>query len=123
VDRTADLRIANATLSELSDLSDTPTSNLHLGNRRASLTGLDAPLAAARQLAEHAAACFPHSLYAGVDILLDARGRAYVGEINAFGDLLPGVLHQSKDAYSAIATAYFGRCAPSPSGRGGRGPR
>ena len=51
--------------------SHSPMTNLHLGNRRANPAGLEAPLAAAARLAEKAAACFPNSLYAGVDVLLD----------------------------------------------------
>ena len=57
----------------------------------------------ALRLAERAAACFPQSLYAGVDILLDHGGRPLVGEINAFGDLLPRLTHNGESAYGAIA--------------------
>jgi glutathione synthase/RimK-type ligase-like ATP-grasp enzyme len=89
--------------------SHSPMTNLHLGNRRADPAGLEAPLFAAARLAEQAAACFPDSLYAGVDILLDRRGRAYIGEINAFGDLLPGLLDRGEDAYTAIAQTYLAR--------------
>ena len=87
--------------------SHTPMTNLHLGNRRADPAGLEAPLAAAARLAEKAAACFPNSLYAGVDVLLDLRGKAYIGEINAFGDLLPGLSDQGEDTYTAISQAYL----------------
>jgi len=62
-------------------------------------------LESAFRLAEQAAACFPDSLYAGVDILLDTRQRALVGEINAFGDLLPRLTHGGDSAYTAIAKA------------------
>jgi glutathione synthase/RimK-type ligase-like ATP-grasp enzyme len=87
--------------------SHSPMTNLHLGNRRADPSGLEAPLAAASRLAEKAAACFPNSLYAGVDILLDLKARPYIGEINAFGDLLPGLSHRGEDPYTAIARAYL----------------
>jgi glutathione synthase/RimK-type ligase-like ATP-grasp enzyme len=87
--------------------SHSPMTNLHLGNRRADPTGLEVPLAAAARLAEKAAACFPNSLYAGVDVLLDRRGKAYIGEINAFGDLLPGLSDGGEDTYTAIANAYL----------------
>lgn len=87
-----------------------PMTNLHLGNRRGDEDALrrflgERRFSEALELAEKAAACFPQSLYAGVDILLDLRGRAYVGEINAFGDLLPGLFHRGQSAYTAIAEA------------------
>lgn len=84
--------------------SSHPMTNLHLGNRRAEATDLGEHLEPALRLAEQAAACFPRSLYAGVDILLDPRGRPLIGEINAFGDLLPGLEHEGQSAYEAIAT-------------------
>jgi hypothetical protein len=89
-----------------------PMTNLHLGNQRGSGTALReligaAKLEAAFRLAEKAAACFPESLYAGVDILIDSRHRALVGEINAFGDLLPGLTHRGESAYTAIAKSAY----------------
>lgn len=87
-----------------------PMTNLHLGNQRGDEAALreligQAKLESAFRLAEKAAACFPDSLYAGVDILLDTRQRAFVGEINAFGDLLPRLTHGGESAYTAIAKA------------------
>jgi hypothetical protein len=93
-----------------------PMTNLHLGNRRGEEAELrdhlgPDPLEAAFRLAEGAAACFPDSLYAGVDILLDAQHHALVGEINAFGDLLPRLFHRGDSAYTAIAKAcHAARC-------------
>jgi hypothetical protein len=93
-----------------------PMTNLHLGNQRGSeealleVIGHD-KLEAAFRLAERAAACFPGSHYAGVDVLLDTRHRAWVGEINAFGDLLPRLTHRGESACEAIAkTCYAARC-------------
>jgi glutathione synthase/RimK-type ligase-like ATP-grasp enzyme len=87
-----------------------PMTNLHLGNQRGDPAALEKiigspALEAAFELAVQAAGCFPDSLYAGVDILIDSRHRPLVGEINAFGDLLPRVLHRGESAYTAIATA------------------
>ncbi len=87
-----------------------PMTNLHLGNRRGDESALLAAigperLEAALRLAEQAAACFPGSLAAGVDILLDTSHRAVVGEINAFGDLLPGLSHRGETAYEALCRA------------------
>ena len=87
-----------------------PMTNLHLGNQRGDENALrecigTEKLDAAFRLAEQAAACFPDSLYAGVDVLIDSRHRALVGEINAFGDLLPRLPHRGESAYTAIAKA------------------
>jgi hypothetical protein len=94
-----------------------PMTNLHLGNRRGDTGALRdvlgaSKLEAAFRLAERAAACFPDSLYAGVDVLIDSRHRLFIGEINAFGDLLPRLLDRGDSAYAAIAKAcYAPRCA------------
>ncbi|MBI3927478.1 MAG: hypothetical protein HY319_18210 [Armatimonadetes bacterium] len=87
-----------------------PMTNLHLGNRRGDEAALRELLGtcrfeAALRLAEQAAACFPETLYAGVDILIDTRHRPLVGEINAFGDLLPGLWHRGETACAAMARA------------------
>jgi glutathione synthase/RimK-type ligase-like ATP-grasp enzyme len=87
-----------------------PMTNLHLGNQRGDAGALRAQigteaLESAFRLAEKAARCFPDSLYAGVDILIDSRHRALVAEINAFGDLLPRLIHRGESPYSAIAKA------------------
>ncbi|KQV82422.1 hypothetical protein ASD15_10320 [Massilia sp. Root351] len=75
--------------------------NLHLGNQRAQTDSL---LAAPDQLVlEHAAclaaAAFPASHVIGLDIVV-RRGHAHVLEANAFGDLLPGLLHKGWDSYA-----------------------
>ena len=88
-----------------------PMTNLHLGNRRGNLSELRAFLGedrwrAALTLAEQAALCFPRCLSVGVDILLDGRGRALIGEVNAFGDLLPGLTDRGETTYAAILKAW-----------------
>lgn len=98
--------------------SQHPMTNLHLGNTRADIAQVQdllgaEPIGAARQCAERAAACFPSSLYAGVDILIDSRGELFVCEINAFGDLLPRLEHRGESAYEAILRAAFDRVAVS----------
>ena len=84
-----------------------PITNLHLGNRRGDLEGLrrrmgDDAWRRALEVAERAAATFPTSLYVAVDLLV-APGfhRFAVAEVNAFGDLLPNLLHEGRDTYTA----------------------
>ncbi|MBW8484869.1 STM4014 family protein [Actinomadura parmotrematis] len=77
--------------------SRSPMTNLHLGGARGDLGAVREALGAggwARALdaCAAAAACFPGSLMAGVDLLVGAGWRRVaVGEVNAFGDLLPGL--------------------------------
>jgi hypothetical protein len=92
--------------------SRTPLTNLHLGNARGDLAALRSAIgaerwAAAMAVAERAAACFPGSLHAGVDLMLGPGfERVAVAEVNAFGDLLPGVLDErGRDTYAAEVDA------------------
>lgn len=88
-------------------LGRSPMTNLHLGGGRGNPRTLVRDLGPkgwkeARQLCERAASCFPKSLYTGVDLLVEPNMRAFkVLEVNAFGDLLPGILHEGKDTYTA----------------------
>ncbi len=74
-------------------------------------------------LCEQAAACFPGTLCVGVDLLPAGGWRRFaVGEVNAFGDLLPGLTGlagsgaESLDTYGAqVAAVLEGR---GPSSRG-----
>lgn len=87
-------------------LADGPFTNLQLGARRAGAEALrqhvgDAAFTSMCDEAERAMGCFPRSLHGGVDILLESPGhRACVLEVNAFGDLLPGCLHEGRDVYT-----------------------
>jgi glutathione synthase/RimK-type ligase-like ATP-grasp enzyme len=76
--------------------SDLPITNLHLGGRRRELREFVEEYGEGRwkhvvDLAERTAACFPSSHCLGVDVLCD-RNRDYVGEVNAYGDLLPNLV-------------------------------
>jgi hypothetical protein len=87
--------------------SRSPMTNLHLKNERGDLSALRARMnpavwEEARRTCERSAALFPGSLHAGVDLLITPGYRRHVVlEINAFGDLLPGVLWEGMDTYSA----------------------
>lgn len=91
--------------------SNTILTNLHLGNQRGDrqqfLDRFGAPtMAAIHRQAEATAACFPDSLYMGIDLLLTPDAKAiYVLEVNAFGDLLPGLLHNDETCYEAEINA------------------
>ncbi len=73
--------------------SKKPITNTHLGNSK---SGIDEAIAAWGQAsveqiktaAEAAAKTFPNSFYCGVDVMLGQDNKAYVLEVNAFGDML-----------------------------------
>jgi hypothetical protein len=93
--------------------------NLHLGGARGDLGAARAAMLAAGgsfgealETAERAAACFPDTLCVGVDVLPTAGWRRFaVGEVNAFGDLLPrltglpGSGAEGLDTYAAQVAA------------------
>jgi glutathione synthase/RimK-type ligase-like ATP-grasp enzyme len=86
--------------------SSGPMTNLHLGNQRGDLRRLRERMGetnwqAAMGACEQAAAAFPNSLYIAVDLLVaPSFRRVAVAEVNAFGDLLPNVLHDGRDTYA-----------------------
>lgn len=91
--------------------SDLPITNLHLGGRRREAAQYRERIGEQRweqilDLAERTAACFPRSHCLGIDILSDGA-RDYVGEVNAYGDLLPklpgrsGTFAEGVDTYTA----------------------
>ncbi|GAB3857683.1 STM4014 family protein [Dactylosporangium cerinum] len=100
-----------------------PMTNLHLGNARGDLAGVRAAAgeerwAAAMRTCEAAAACFPGSLHAGVDLMFTRDHRTHaVAEVNAFGDLLPGLLAGGRDTYAAeidaLLTGRFRAAGPA----------
>ncbi|GLX93153.1 STM4014 family protein [Herbidospora sp. NBRC 101105] len=78
-------------------VSRVPMTNLHLGGRRGDLGEIRARLGGDRwdeamDVCARTAACFPGSLTTGVDLMIGADWRSMaVAEVNAFGDLLPGL--------------------------------
>jgi glutathione synthase/RimK-type ligase-like ATP-grasp enzyme len=95
--RSADLRVlvvAGRATHAVVRTSRFPMTNLHLGGARGDLMSVvDAAGDRWRQaldICERAAACFPDTLSVGVDLLPAIGWRRFaVGEVNAFGDLLP----------------------------------
>ncbi|WP_433335742.1 STM4014 family protein [Spirillospora sp. CA-294931] len=107
--------------------SRAPMTNLHLGGRRGDLDAVRRALGEdgwrrALDTCARAAACFPRSLMAAVDLLVGVGLRRFaVAEVNAFGDLLPGLRGLPDgpapgiDTYTAQIRAAFTRDrAPCP---------
>jgi hypothetical protein len=95
-------------------LSKTPMTNLHLLNERASVEQLERmPIEAwhsAQETCQHAAGLFPRSLYSGIDLMFEpGYRRHHILEINAFGDLLPGLLDRGQSTYEAEIEAVLER--------------
>ncbi|WP_082801483.1 STM4014 family protein [Herbidospora cretacea] len=77
-------------------VSRVPMTNLHLGGRRGDLGAIRSRLGErwdeAMDVCARTAACFPGSLTTGVDLMIGTDWRSMaVAEVNAFGDLLPGL--------------------------------
>ncbi|MEK4077105.1 STM4014 family protein [Paenibacillus sp. FSL M7-0656] len=85
-------------------LSHTPITNLHLRNERMlpAEAGLDEQrMSLIRSAAQAAMSAFPNSWSAGIDVLLTSGSnlRAYVLDVNPFGDLLYRVEHHGLGTY------------------------
>jgi hypothetical protein len=95
-----------------------PFTNLHLGNGRGDLVALRERMGPQRwrramDTAEAVASVFPDSVQLGVDLALAPGFRApVVLEVNAFGDLLPGVLWRGHDSYRSQVELLRGNLAP-----------
>ncbi len=92
-------------------LGKSPMTNLHLGNERGNLEEFlekvsDDNWQKMKKTCEQAAGLFPNSLYCGVDLMIlpDWEQHAVL-EINAFGDLLPGILWNGMDTYMSEVKA------------------
>ncbi|MFF8711901.1 STM4014 family protein [Streptomyces sp. NPDC015184] len=124
--RATDLRVvvvAGRATHAVVRTSSSPMTNLHLGGERGSLDEVRAAVAAAGgswadalAVCERAAACFPDTLCVGVDLLPSTAWRRFaVGEVNAFGDLLPrltglpGSGAEGLDTYAAQVAAVQNR--------------
>ncbi|MFD7964927.1 STM4014 family protein [Streptomyces zaomyceticus] len=122
--RAADLRVVvidgRATHAVLRT-SRSPMTNLHLGGARGDLEAARAAITAAGgrwtdalEVCERAASAFPGTRCVGVDLLPATGWRRFaVGEVNAFGDLLPGLTGlpgssaEGLDTYAAQVAAQF----------------
>ncbi|MDG9700978.1 STM4014 family protein [Streptomyces sp. DH37] len=138
--RTADLRVvvvAGKATHALVRTSRSPMTNLHLGGARGDLEAARAAAEAAGVpwtemlgICERAAARFPGTLCVGVDLLPATGWRRFaVGEVNAFGDLLPrltglpGGPAEGRDTYAAQVRAVLRGAVPDGSARHGEARR
>lgn len=103
--------------------STSPMTNLHLGGQRGDLAAFQALVGEKRwpailEIAEAAAACFPGVHCLGIDVLPGADGSDHIGEVNAYGDLLPrlmglpGTPGEGVGTYGAQVRSLIGRYAP-----------
>ena len=107
--RTFDLRvvvIGGRMRHTLMRLSRGPMTNLHLLNERRDTDALREQMGETWQaLAETAgkvAGCFPCTLHFGLDVAVAPGLRSHrVLEVNAFGDLLKGALHEGRNTYES----------------------
>lgn len=105
--------------------SDSPITNLHLGNQRGDLERVIATLGpqhwqAAMDVAEAAAASFPGCHYSGVDLMVGASRRSHaIAEVNAFGDLLHRDLWRGMNPWEAELSLWPGSQASPPSSPAG----
>ncbi|MFB6708556.1 STM4014 family protein [Streptomyces sp. NPDC056333] len=124
--RSADLRVvvvAGRATHAVVRTSRSPMTNLHLGGKRGNLDEVRVAVRAAGgswaevlAVCERAAACFPETLCVAVDLLPATGWRRFaVGEVNAFGDLLPrltglpGSGAEGLDTYAAQVAAVLNR--------------
>lgn len=120
--RTFDLRvvvIAGRAMHSVVRLGRHPMTNLNLLGGRGNLEEVVRRIGSARWEAIQRTCervmttCFPRSLYAGIDVRISPDYRHHqVLEVNAFGDLLPDVLHDGRDTYESEIAAMHRRSYP-----------
>ena len=132
--RAADLRVVvidGRATHAVVRTSRSPMTNLHLGGARGDLAAARAAIAAAGgrwkdalDVCERAAAAFPGTRCVGVDLLPAGGWRRFaVGEVNAFGDLLPGLTGlpgggaEGLDTYAAQVAAQFSQAGRTDADR------
>ena len=130
--RVVDLRVlvvAGRATHVVARSSRSSLTNLHLGNARGDVDALRETMGPrawreAMATAEAAAGVFGSTLHVGVDLLLSPGWHRFtICEVNAFGDLLPRVLHEGRGTHAeqlhALTTGRFPvpplRPDPSPS--------
>lgn len=114
--RTFDLRvlvIGGRTRHVVIRTSQSPITNLHLGNSRGDAGAVKAKLGEAgwdraMGICQSAAGCFPGCHYVAVDLMIGTDfSRFAVAEVNAFGDLIPNVTSEGDDTYTAELRSFL----------------
>jgi glutathione synthase/RimK-type ligase-like ATP-grasp enzyme len=97
-----------------------PMTNLHLGAKRGDTAAVRAAVGderwrAAMETCAHAAAQFPGCLQVGVDLMFAPGWRRHaVAEVNAFGDLLPGLVDpHGRDTYAEQVRSVLASAEPA----------
>ncbi|MBK9578036.1 MAG: STM4014 family protein [Fibrobacteres bacterium] len=111
------LAVGGKARHRLARLSSGPMTNLHLGNRRMDPAELGLPEKAwneVERVVEEVMVRLPGCLYAGLDVVVprsdgEREHSPVVLEANAFGDLLPGLVHQGRDPWEAELDALVAR--------------
>jgi glutathione synthase/RimK-type ligase-like ATP-grasp enzyme len=124
--RVFDLRmvvIDGQAMHTVARLSHSPMTNLHLLNERGDLAAILERIGPERwQAAQYTCECAANlfdSLYSGIDLLFTTDYRHHVIlEMNAFGDLLPGLLYHDQDTYSAEILVALRRVGMEFNGQG-----
>lgn len=78
--------------------------NLHLGNEKGNIESVENAwgnelVNNGKELAEDAVKSIGGMFYAGVDVAISNQGKAYILEVNAFGDMLLNISYEGLDTY------------------------
>lgn len=106
------LAISGRRQHSVARVSKTPITNLHLGNQRCTIEDLNLSPEVWQKidsLTANVMKTFNKSLYSGLDILLPRtqHQKPVLLEANAFGDLLPGLLHKGHSSYHSELIAFY----------------
>lgn len=111
------LVVAGKPAHTVARLAETPITNLHLGNQRATLESVRARIDDDNWnrlllTCQRVGAVFHRSLHVAVDLAVSPCGRRHwILEVNAFGDLLRGSLHAGMNPYELQVATLFGQGA------------
>jgi glutathione synthase/RimK-type ligase-like ATP-grasp enzyme len=110
------LMIAGQLAQRVARVGNGAITNLHINAKRMSAEqALDSvgKHVASRvySVCQQVADSFPGQLVLGIDVMVDAAGRPFVIECNAWGDYLPKLLLHGQDSYDSQVHAMFGTAA------------
>lgn len=108
------LMIAGQLAQRVARVGNGAITNLHIDAKRADAdavlcsVGKQTP-SRVYSVCQKVADSFPGQLVLGIDVMVDAVGRPFVLECNAWGDYLPKLLHNGHDSYDSQVHALFGQ--------------